>query len=431
MRIGIYFGRHGAGGGMKTFALSFLYELLDLLGRPEWRDLEFVLYGDSSLLTKEVLDDLSLAPVLATQAQGTFDLGTKIYFRTLPNGDRCRIFVRLLPSLFERRLSSLLDQFSLAIYGRIDRLKLLHSLANSAGWARRPPQLVTVHDLFQAFPPEHRSENTALEERRSLWVIMREKFYRVCFRAQFRAVTQVVTDRSEVADEVARRYSIARGSIVTVPLGLDPVFEAFLRVPLPPDTRKLVLAQHDLPGEFVLLPASIDPRKNLTRTLNAWLATPESARERAPLVVLLTDPRAEKALREMLRPELDARRAKILPRVMRAELPHLVSAATVLLVPTLQEGFGLPAFEALSLGRRVVSGPLEFFSSFPRELIFECDPKSEQSITRALVASLESACGAGSVGSRNRGNVRPARTIRDATLEYLRLYREFVVRHSR
>lgn len=428
MRIGVYFGRHGTGGGMKTFALAYIYELLNSLEQPSYRDLEFVFYGDRSVFSEDVLDDLSIAQILTAKAKGALDFGGRQAFRPLPNGERCRVFTRILPGIFGRRLNGILDQLLLGLYCRLDGVEFLHSTSNFGSFWRNPPQLVTVHDLFQAFPA-----GAGPREPKTPWVRGREWLYRLLFAIQFRVIAQAVTDAESVAQEISGRYNFDRARLRVIPLGLDPVFSEYLSRPQSERPRNTAFP---LPARVVLAFASVDPRKNLARTLDAWKLLTPAERGDAKLAVLLADPRAKRFVEANLKTELASGQAIILPRMRRGDLPSVIAQSEVVLLPTLREGFGLPAYEALALGRRVVSPRLEFFGEFPPELVFECDAQRPEDIRRALRAALDDGEGAlpkagRAMPRRRTGGVPQIRTLRQTVGDYLQHYRQFATRSLR
>ncbi|WP_164467402.1 glycosyltransferase family 4 protein [Caulobacter flavus] len=100
-------------------------------------------------------------------------------------------------------------------------------------------------------------------------------------------------------------------------------------------------------GYFVAVGA-IDPRKNLTRLAAAWRAAG------APLPLVIVGPdgwRAETVLKGL---PSDPRLIR-LPWLERRALLALIARARALLFPSLAEGFGLPALEAMHLGAPVLA----------------------------------------------------------------------------
>ncbi|MCB0325264.1 MAG: glycosyltransferase family 4 protein [Bdellovibrionales bacterium] len=434
MRIGIYLGRHHAGGGgMGVYARSLVRNLVCLLERADLREMEVVFYGDSAILTPELLDEIELAPVLSSVARPSVPLFASSYFRPLPNGARVRILVRLLGERFGRKLQATLDQAVVPILIRLDRIDVLHSLANCGFFFGGVPQLITVHDVFQAWP-----DYTSEPGRRS-WGLSAQHYYRLLFRRQFSTAAHIITDTKGVADEVVRRYRFDAGRISVIPLGLDEVFlDAFN------DLRRSAVSrqQHEAPAVgrppgYALVFASPDPRKNFERTWQAWLALPDAERKRGAVIVCADSSLRRRIQKRIVRDGLESY-VTVLDWVDRSRLPALYRDAGASVLPTLAEGFGFPAVESLALGTPVVSAPLEILrrgNDF-LPLVYPCDPLDPASITRAIGDALYAKGGLAmsaqpkmSVTPASNGAPRP-RAMRDAIEETVAVYKQVVMRYA-
>ncbi|ATD70940.1 MULTISPECIES: MSMEG_0565 family glycosyltransferase [Gordonia] len=113
-------------------------------------------------------------------------------------------------------------------------------------------------------------------------------------------------------------------------------------------------------GEYVLAVGGVEPRKGSIDLLNAYALL----RERHPELTLvfaggetLFDYRDYRAEFDRRRAELDVEPI-VLGNVPDDELPSLVAASRVFAFPSVKEGFGLAAMEALAAGRPVVAREL-------------------------------------------------------------------------
>jgi glycosyltransferase involved in cell wall biosynthesis len=154
----------------------------------------------------------------------------------------------------------------------------------------------------------------------------------------------VVTPSRAVADAVRDFYDLADDRASATPLGVEPAwFEASPRVP---DALSEVVS----PGDFYLFVGSLDPRKNLTRLVAAHAALRRDRPGTPPLV--LAGPAG--------RSKVDAGGpdVRLAGWLDDADLRGLVAASRALVLPSLDEGFGLPALEALATGRPVVASDI-------------------------------------------------------------------------
>lgn len=137
---------------------------------------------------------------------------------------------------------------------------------------------------------------------------------------------------------------------------------------------------------YFLFFGAIEPKKNVGRLIEAYLTTGI----KAPLVVVGT--RAwggDVELRLLQRDEIqplkatfrNVRRIDYLPRQL---LMRLVRGAKAVVFPSLYEGFGLPALEAMTLGTPVLTSIASSLPEVVGEAAMKVDPYSVDEIAAAL-----------------------------------------------
>jgi glycosyltransferase involved in cell wall biosynthesis len=169
--------------------------------------------------------------------------------------------------------------------------------------------------------------------------------------------TRVMTISEASRQSLASRYGLSPDRIDLVTEGPSPLF---LAEPTPEAVRA-TLVRLGLPGDRPLLlhVGGMSPHKNLTRLLEAAaLVLPR----RAACLVLVGDPEADgfhdNAAELRSRIAADARlRADVrfTGYVSDPDLAHLYRGARALVFPSLAEGFGLPAVEAMACGLPVLA----------------------------------------------------------------------------
>lgn len=412
MRIGLYLGRHnGAGGGIGIFTRAYAHTLVEVLEDASKAQTEVVLYGDECVLTAEFLEALELSPVLSAHSDKAIPLPARWYLRSLPNGARYRVLVRKFSGAGQHRFRSLLDQLLMPLYLFFDRVELVHMMSNTALLFSPARQLVTLHDLYQGWPPK----NTGASTRASVLSKIFRRYYRLLFSRQAQSAAAIVCDTKEVQREFRERFPHSTCQSRVVELGVDQVFSEFLALDAEQKERSIANWQEvsALPQDFVLVFASRNPRKNLERSLLAYRKLSESG-EVLPLVALASSHSERKLVQKLLGPEL-ASEVSFLEWVPRKEFPLLLSAARVVLAPSLAEGFGLPALEAASVGTAVVTPQLDALRRYDSQtnLFYYCDPLSVDSISVELQAAMRRGTGARAILPR---------TMRDCVEEYCTLY---------
>jgi glycosyltransferase involved in cell wall biosynthesis len=130
--------------------------------------------------------------------------------------------------------------------------------------------------------------------------------------------------------------------------------EAFRPVSDPAVLRAMA-AKYGIEGAYCLHVGTLQPRKNLGLLVEAWAVLRE--RMESPPKLLLAGKRGW--LYEPLVRSVEERGlgdlVKFADYVERADLPALYSGALAFTFPSLYEGFGLPALEAMSCGTPVVA----------------------------------------------------------------------------
>ena len=148
--------------------------------------------------------------------------------------------------------------------------------------------------------------------------------------------------------------------------------------PAPTAATDALLYAHGVQGPFTLYAGTREPRKNLARLLAAHRAARAVRPELGPLVVVGPEGWGEAT----------SSGAVILGPQSRAQLKGLLERASVFAYVPLNEGWGLPAVEALALGTRVVVSTTTP-STWDNDTVSAVDPLDEARIAEGLVAALD------------------------------------------
>ncbi|WAL64913.1 glycosyltransferase family 1 protein [Amycolatopsis cynarae] len=234
--------------------------------------------------------------------------------RVLPHGARARgmpVAARLLRSCWLRSSFPPVELFA----GRAD---VVHGTNFVLPGSLRAAGVLTIHDLaFLDAPGELAPSDRQLPE---------------LVRRGARHAGVICTPTAAVADSVAERLSVPREKIVVTPLGVDAAWFTGRR---PTQEMRERLR---LPSEYLLFVGAAGPRKGLDWLLEAHAAAPELP----PLV--FTGPGSF--------PLSD--RAQHAGYLSDVDLRHVVAGASALVLPSRDEGFGLPVLEALACDVPVV-----------------------------------------------------------------------------
>jgi glycosyltransferase involved in cell wall biosynthesis len=206
--------------------------------------------------------------------------------------------------------------------------------------------------------------------------------------------------RSSLLPAVARRSraivtlsETSRAALADV-LGISPEKIHVVHGAAPPEFGKVqdeqvldsVREKYSLPSEFILTVGTLEPRKNLARLVRAW---GRLRRDGYPHKVVLVGPPGWHM--HELEKEVSAWPDDVikLGYVPTKDLPPLYSLATVFAYPSLYEGFGLPAVEAMACGTPVLAGNRGALPEVCGDAASLVDPMSDDELTESLRTLLD------------------------------------------
>ena len=203
------------------------------------------------------------------------------------------------------------------------------------------PVVVSIHDL--SF--EHLPQTFKWRSRKQL---------RITVRRSAREAAQVIALSEHARRDIVETYSLAPEKVTAIPLAAANHFR-----PISDDEElQRVRQTYGIVGEYILSVGAIQPRKNLSRLVDAYSrlrrATPEG---NLPKLVLAG--KCAWLYEETLRTirELQVSDSVILTGyVPDSDLPGLYSGALCFVYPSYFEGFGLPPLEAMKCGVPVIVG---------------------------------------------------------------------------
>jgi glycosyltransferase involved in cell wall biosynthesis len=203
------------------------------------------------------------------------------------------------------------------------------------------PVVATIHDLsFEHLP--------ATFKRRS-WMQLR-----LTVRHTARRAAHIIASSEYTRRDILETYGVAPERTSTVPLAAAPHFRPIR------DERELqrVRDVYGIAGNYILAVGSIQPRKNLTRLVEAYASLRrQRAHDKLPRLVVVG--KQAWLYAETLRAvEASGVRADVIftGYAPEADLPALYSGALCFVYPSVYEGFGLPPLEAMRCGTAVVAG---------------------------------------------------------------------------
>lgn len=333
------------------------------LGRHETRSAGIWVYGTELLnalcvLTQERKELLDLIFPLEVVFAGSEEQEKELELVRLKYADLEIRIKRLQDFANHRKLGIFFDFFR-----KFNDTKILHATSNIMPILGSAKKILTIHDLFQAYPVSN-SEGS--------YGVFKALVYKFLFFLQFKRSDFIVTDLIEGNDNLKRIYP-KLNNICTISPGLKSVF---IESNLPDKENK---------QPVLVAFASQDARKNIRRVIDAFCET--NFFEDIKLKIIASSSELKKQLDYFILNN-SISNIEVLTNVPDKEMPMIYSQSRALIFPSLAEGFGFPIYEALSQGIPVVVSAnlvIEDIRMEVRPFVIECDPKSQDSIQNAML----------------------------------------------
>jgi len=163
---------------------------------------------------------------------------------------------------------------------------------------------------------------------------------------------------------------------------------------------KRVRERLNLNKPFILHIGTIEPRKNLDALLDAYLLLPQSVRDEVEIV--FAGPLGWAASTTSQRIVSGLPGVRYLGYVPESDIPGLTRAATVFAYPSLYEGFGFPAAQAMAAGVPVLTSNNSCLPEVTGPGAIHVDPRSPAAIRDGLDKLLGSPATAAEIAAAGR-----------------------------
>jgi glycosyltransferase involved in cell wall biosynthesis len=255
--------------------------------------------------------------------------------------------------------------FELPLRSAGQHLDVLHMTYAAPLWSAAP-LVLTVHDICYATNPEWFSE-------RDLRVL------RANVPRSVRQAAHVITDSQSARDQIIETLGVAESKITSIPIGPGPGAEPIADGPAQQELAAIGLEPK---RPYLLTVGNLQPRKNLVRLLQAFKILVGARGHDVDLLVV--GPKHYRADETIAAAGEVAERVHFTGYVTDRQLAACYHCCQAFVFPSLYEGFGLPALEAMSQGAPIACSDAGSLPEVCGDAALFFDPLSVEAIADAV-----------------------------------------------
>lgn len=258
--------------------------------------------------------------------------------------------------------------FDLPLQTWRDDLDVLHMTYTAPLWTRCP-LVLTVHDISYVDHPE--------------WFSARDvHMLSLTVPWSMRRADRVITVSEVCRAEIIHRYHLPENKVTCIHNAAGPAGQPIDQAEAVSIVRALGI---DPAQRYVLAVGNLQPRKNLTRLINAYRNMLGVGIDANLVIVGPEHYRAQLVKAAAGDP---TGRIKLTGYLTHRQLAACYACAAVFAFPSLYEGFGIPALEAMCHGVPVVCSRAGALPEVCGDAAYYFDPEDLDSITSALIKVL-------------------------------------------
>ena len=248
---------------------------------------------------------------------------------------------------------------------------------NFATWptAKSKHVATVIHDLTYLYFPEVVEEKNLAH--------LRHVVPRSIKKADF-----IITVSESVKAELVKEFNLDPAKCVVTPIPPDETFFSTAS----PEAIQAVKEKYGLNPDkkYLYFIGNLEPRKNLKTLVEAYQLLPQEVKAKYSLVLAGGKGWKTEATQEAIDKAIAAGEdIKHIGFIDQADSPTLFQGASLFVMPSLYEGFGMPILEAMASGTPVVAADIPVLKEVGADFATYADPQSPESFKTAIEAALK------------------------------------------
>lgn len=201
------------------------------------------------------------------------------------------------------------------------------------------PKIIAVHDLCFEDVPEYVAEGN-------------RRFLQKFVPHSVRSATRIITISRATKRSIIKHYAVPEEKIVITPI--PPSSDTSTK-----EIRSSIMRGHD---DYILFVGTLEPRKNLGSLVKGYVSLPQNIKSRYPLVLAGAKGwQMEETLVQIKKHQANGENIVLTGYVSDNERSWLYKHASVFVLPSHYEGFGMPILEAMQYGTPTVVSNIPVF----------------------------------------------------------------------
>lgn len=249
---------------------------------------------------------------------------------------------------------------------------------NFATWptAKSNHTATTIHDLtYLYFPDVVEDKNLAHLKR----VVPRS----------IRDADFIITVSESVKSEIVKEFKINPDNCIVTPIPPDATFFEINAEDKIESVKKKYGINPD--KKYIYFIGNFEPRKNLKTLIQAYQLLPKGLKGQYSLILAGGKGWKTEETEEVLKKAIEGGEdIKHIGFVDQVDSPALFQGASLFVMPSLYEGFGMPVLEAMAGGTPVVASDIPVLREVGSDLALYAHPHDPQDFSNTITASLNS-----------------------------------------